>query len=229
VFLAELIYGAGKNFYDFARNKLTDELSLVVFDCLRLNGVDIYKTQNYAARRKICEQQTFYTPRVILVPRQIVTNRAEFDTYYNKIVAQGFEGVVAKYPTSMYFTGEQDDWTKVKHEADCDLAVIGYQTATKTVKNLSLYLGHMVSGQIVPLTHCGGGITNDLKTELLGKLQAKRTHTIKDDHFVKPEMVVTITHNGTVYNADGTVSSLRHPRFKCVREDKTISQIDEVV
>ncbi len=228
VFLGELVYGAGTSFYDFLSHKLSPDLNLALFSCLRYNGEDIWQTYNYAWTRKLLESQKFYNKQVCLIPNRICHNQAELDDFYNKVVAQGFEGIVAKHPLSKYFNGESHDWTKRKHVADNEFVIMGYQSGTRRAKTLSILVGHRLNGKIERLTYVGGGFKAVEKEQMLNVLKTIVTGHNGDEYYVQPKIVVTVQHYGVIRNADGTVNSLRHPQFKCVRFDKTVEQIDTI-
>jgi DNA ligase-1 len=155
-----------------------------------------------------------------------VNNQAELDTLFKKVVALGYEGLVLKQPKSTYFDGDSHEWAKMKHVADLDLAIVGFQTGTKKAKKLSVMVAYQKDGQLVNLTHVGGGFELAEKDALLPLLQKDAIGKVGIDEMVTPKYVATIQHYGIIHNADGTISSLRHPQFKCLRPDKTIAQVD---
>jgi ATP-dependent DNA ligase len=228
IFTAELVYGAGKNFYDFERHKTTDDLNLIIFGCLRYQGIDIWKTNIYLDTRLLLESQKFYNDRVKLVPRFIAHNRQELDNYYKTVCDLGFEGIVIKDPASKIINGKTAKWVKWKHECEGDFAIIGFQTGTARAKTLSVILGHLDNGKIVPISRCGGGFTINEKDTLLKDLQSKVIGKVGDDCMVKPEIIIKVIYNGAVKDANGVVTSLRHPRFDRFRPDKTINEIESI-
>jgi len=228
VLLAELVYGAGTNFYDFLSHKLDPDLNLAVFGCLKYDGQEIWKTNDYLATRKLLESQTFYNKKVSLIPKAICRNQQELDSFYNLVVSKGFEGIVIKDPLSKYIDGQTGRWAKRKFVADNDFVIIGYQSGTKRAKNLSILVGHQVDGIIKRLTYVGGGFKLHEKDALLGALKTITTGHSGDEYYVQPKIVVTVKHYGVIRNADGTVNSLRHPQFKCIRFDKVVHQVDTI-
>jgi len=228
VLLAELVYGAGTNFYDFLSHKLDPDLNLAVFGCLKYDGQEIWKTNDYLAARKLLESQTFYNKKVSLVPKAICRNQQELDSFYNLVVGKGYEGIVIKDPLSKYIDGQTGRWAKRKFMADNDFVILGYQSGTKRAKNLSILVGHQVDGRLKRLTYVGGGFKLHEKDALLGALKTITTGHSGDEYYVQPKIVVTVKHYGVIRNADGTVNSLRHPQFKCIRFDKTPFQVDTI-
>lgn len=229
VFIGELIHGNGTNFYDLLRHKLTEDLRLGIFGVLRLDGIDVWKSLTYVEQRKILESQTFYNDRVFLVPSFKAPDEIQLKNIFDNVCLKRFEGIVIKDPTSKYISGETGRWVKWKKDYDADLVIMGFMTGTKRAKKLSLLLGHKSpDGTIQAITHCGGGLKDVEKDIILAQLQKHVIGKVKDDYLVEPKIVVTIKHNGIISNADGSVSSLRHPRFKTIRQDKTVGQIDTI-
>lgn len=230
VFLGELVYGAGKNFYDFARHKLDADLNLVIFDCLRHDGLELWNAYPYVQRRGLIQGLTFYNEKVFLAPVHICHTQEELDAYYETVIAQGFEGIVIKDPHSLYVDGDSANWVKRKFTADAEFVIMGFKSGTAKVKTLSVLVGHRVDGEIQRLTYVGGGFGANTvpKETMLEVLKTIVTGKTGDEYHVEPKIVVTVEHYGVIRNPDGSVSSLRHPQFKCVRYDKTVGQIDTI-
>ena len=89
VFLAELVWGGGKDFYDFARHKLDPNCGLCFFSCLKYSGHQLWGNLTYAATRDFLEQQKFYTPNAVLIPSVIVADQQELDDLYQLVVDGG--------------------------------------------------------------------------------------------------------------------------------------------
>jgi len=228
IFTAELIWGRGTNFYDFLRHKLSDDFNLAVFGCLKYAGEDVWKQNDYIETRKLLESQTFYNKKVLLAPKVICHNKQELDGYFHLVTAQGYEGIVIKDPLSKFVDGETGRWAKWKHQADNDFAIIGFQSGSKRAKTLSVLVGYRLDGKIQRLTYVGGGFKIDEKEAILAVLKTIISGHSGDEYYVEPKIVITVQHYGIIRNEDGTINSLRHPQFKCVRFDKTVEQIDEL-
>ncbi|MBU2177578.1 MAG: hypothetical protein KJ556_21000 [Gammaproteobacteria bacterium] len=226
VFLAELVWGGGKDFYDFARHKLDPNCGLGFFSCLKYSGHQLWGNLTYAATRDFLEQQKFYTPNAVLIPSVIVADQQELDDLYQLVVDGGYEGIVAKTPESKYVNGVTHEWTKRKNIADNDFAIIGFQSGTKRAKLLSVLVGYRLNGTIRRLTYVGGGFTLEQKNDLLGVLKDTIIARNGDEYLVDPQIVITVKHYGVIRNDSGEVHSLRHPQFKSIRLDKTIDEID---
>jgi ATP-dependent DNA ligase len=231
VFVGELVYGGGKDFYTFARHKLDPECDLALHSCLRYNGENVWKYHTYVDNRKLLESQKFYNSKVCLIPKRVCRNQAELDAFfYEAVHIHGFEGIVIKDIFSKYIDGETGKQVKRKFAADNDFVIVGFESGTKRAKNLVVVVGHRVNGHIEPLTRVGGGFgaNTTTKDDMLKKLIPLVTGKKGDIFSVEPKIVVTVKHNGIIRNEDGSVSSLRHPQFKTERLDKTVSGIDTI-
>lgn len=227
VLLGELVWGEGKDFYEFARHKLDAECNLGIYGCIRWAGKVL--NSPYIETRQLLEEQDFYNSKVVLIPAVMVEDEEELEDLFNRVTAVGYEGVLIKKPSSKYINGRNYDWTKKKLQAEADLVICGYQTGTKRAKTLSVLVGHMINGEIKPFVHVGGGFTQEEKNILLGVLQKCPIIGKSDkDILIEPKIVIKIIHSGIVRNTDGSANSLRHPRFDRFRLDKTVEEIDTI-
>jgi len=228
ILLGELVWGAGKFFYDFAKHKLSPDNNLGIFGCLRWDGEDIWKTKNYLDVRKFLESQKFYNSKVALTPKAICRNQQELDGFFNKVVTAGYEGIVIIDPYSKFVNGVTVRRAKKKFVADNDFVIIGFQNETKRAKTLSVLVGHRVNGKVKRLCYVGGGFTLEQKNTLLRVLKDMIIAKNGEEYLVDPKIIITVKHYGIIRNDKGEVHSLRHPQFKCFRLDKAVNQIDTI-
>jgi len=229
VFLGELVWGAGKDFYDFARHKLDPDCNLGIYGCIKYAGKQLWGKATYTETRQLLESLKFYTDKVVLVPAVEIHDTQELEDFFKQVVASGYEGLVIKQLDSKYINGKSYHWAKKKFQTEADLVICGYQTGTKRAKNLTVLVGHLVDGEIKPLTHVGGGFKYEEKMELLSALQGcPSIGKLKDDVLVEPKIVIKVIYNGVIYNPDGSINSLRHPRFDRFRFDKAVKEIDTI-
>ncbi len=229
IFLAELVWDKGHTFYGaqgFITHKLDPNNNLMVFGCLRYDGNEIWKTNDYIDTRKLLEQQAFYNNKVMLSHKVVCRNQQELDSFFNWVVTQGYEGIVIHDPLHKFVNGESGRVAKRKYIADNDFVIVGFQSGTARAKNLSVLVGHKVGGKIQRLTYVGGGFKLEQKEALLAVLKDTITEKVGDEYHVEPKIVITVQHRGVIRNNDGSINSLRHPNFKDFRFDKTVEQID---
>lgn len=92
--------------------------SLNLFDLLLVDNTD-YTTKSYLERRKRLEEITKKSDRIKPVEAEIVKNSEDIETFFEKAVEEGCEGLVAKsiQPDSIYEAGSRGfKWIKYKRE-----------------------------------------------------------------------------------------------------------------
>lgn len=92
--------------------------SLNLFDILLVGKID-YTTKIYTERRKKLEEITEKNDRIKPVEAEIVNNPKDFETFFEKAIESGCEGLMAKstQPDSIYEAGSRGfKWIKYKRE-----------------------------------------------------------------------------------------------------------------
>nr|MDO8082719.1 ATP-dependent DNA ligase [Candidatus Freyarchaeota archaeon] len=92
--------------------------SLNLFDILLVDKTD-YTTKTYPERRKKLEEITKKNDRIKPVEAEIVNNSKDIETFFEKAIESGCEGLVAKsiQPDSIYEAGSRGfKWIKFKRE-----------------------------------------------------------------------------------------------------------------
>jgi hypothetical protein len=130
-----------------------------------------------------------------------------FYDHFGNVISKGGEGVILKDIDSGYFFGKRNDrMLKIKEEVTKDLLVVGF---LKGEGKYSDTLGALVVQGKNGVRHSVSGMTD-----------AQR-----DMWFVMPSLI-----HGKVVEVKAMKElpdgSLREPRFKCIREDKTAREID---
>ena len=130
-----------------------------------------------------------------------------FYDHFGNVISKGGEGVILKDIDSGYFFGKRNDrMLKIKEEVTKDLLVVGF---LKGEGKYSDTLGALVVQGKNGVRHAVSGMTD-----------AQR-----DMWFVMPSLI-----HGKVVEVKAMKElpdgSLREPRFKCIREDKTAREID---
>lgn len=141
--------------------------------------------------------------------------------------SSGLEGVVAKKKNSPYRLGPRrsPDWVKLKCAQDDDFVIVGYLPGKRSRAKLgSLGVASFQEGKLIYRGGVGSGLdARDLST-LHETLSQSRTDTpsvelplpeeAKGLVFVRPELVVSVQHQG--YSDDGR---LRAPVFRGLRPE----------
>ncbi|HVA74123.1 MAG TPA: non-homologous end-joining DNA ligase [Acidimicrobiales bacterium] len=137
----------------------------------------------------------------------------------------GWEGLVAKRPGSLYCSGRSPDWRKLKCSASQELVVGGWTEPTGSRSALgALLVGYYdEDGRLVFAGKVGTGFS-EAELGRLHAMLAERSTTecpfappvrVKGSHWVRPELVAAVSF--TEWTRDG---KLRHPRYEGLRTDK---------
>jgi DNA ligase-1 len=204
-------------------------LRVFFFDCLHADGetlIDAPATQRFAALADA-------VPGELLIPRCRPASAAEAQTFLERALALGHEGLMAKDPTSPYQAGGRGGhWLKVKQTHTLDLVVLAAEWGSgRRVRWLSnLHLGARdPAGGFVMLGKTFKGLTDDLlawQTEqLLARAVARDGHVVHVD----PSLVVEIAFNElqeSPHYPGGL--ALRFARVKRYRSDKSAAEADTI-
>lgn len=174
---------------------------------------------NYAARRKTLEEMVGKNDGPVqLLPRYLVSSESEIHTLYESVRARGLEGLIIKDPDAFYHRRRNHAWMKIKAEESTDVPIVGYEEGTgkyegmlgaiivafdkKCHENGAHGANHDHPGAV--RVNVGSGLSDSQRqsfwedrAELIGRVIEVEFHEITPD------------------------GSLRHPRFKRFRDDKS--------
>jgi bifunctional non-homologous end joining protein LigD len=206
---------------------VTTPVSFLIFDVLRLHGVDLLD-RTYDQRRATLERVAADHPAWVVSPAF-----DDGDATAAAARANGLEGVVAKRRASLYRPGARTgDWVKVKFLRRQEFAVLGWEAGdgnrAGTIGSLLLgvadpveesgwtYMGQVGSGLSAASTRQLSSALVPLRRDVppvaqLPALVGRRAVT-----WVEPQVVVEVEYAGL--SSEGR---LRHPVFLGVRSDKT--------
>jgi len=204
----------------------TMPVTYLIFDVLRLNGVDLLEVP-YVERRALLDELNLAGERWLVPP--------SFDDGPATRAASrehGLEGVVAKRLAAPYRPGlRSPDWIKVKAERTGDFVVGGWRPGVRAIGGLLVGVpgpdGLTFRGRV------GGGISDAAERELF---EALRPLAIDAPPFadvipredsrtavwVRPELVVEVKF--AERTRDGR---LRFPRFLRLRPDKSAEEVTD--
>ncbi len=199
------------------------------FDVLHLDGEDLIDAP---AHERFARLEAL-VPDVARVPRQRVDDPAAVQVFFDRLVADGHEGVVVKSATAPYAAGRRGaGWVKVKPRHTLDLVVLAVEWGSGRRRGLlsNIHLGARDrDGGFVMLGKTFKGMTDQMLAWQTERFTELRTE--EDGHVVhvRPEQVVEIAF-------DGLQRSRRYPgglalRFARVlryREDKTAEDADTI-
>lgn len=228
----ELIAGAGtKADFNLLQATLSGEkqgaLTLVLFDLLHLDGIDI-SAAPLLDRKKLLEELLADPP-----PHLAYSSHGhDGDRSYALATERHFEGLISKRADRAYHAGRSDDWRKTKSLASDEFAIVGY-TAPKGSRHGfgSLLLarpdpehGWVYAGRV------GSGFSDALIQELTQTLnEGSKTPSVhvpphdtdlRSARWFEPAAVVEVFYRGI-----GGHGLLRQPSLKALRPDKAPSDL----
>ncbi|MBA3454823.1 MAG: ATP-dependent DNA ligase [Deltaproteobacteria bacterium] len=167
------------------------------------------------------------------VPRLITADGAEATAFYDRAIASGHEGVMAKALEAPYDAGSRGAaWLKIKHVHRLDLVVLAAEWGSGRRRGYlsNLHLGARdPGGGLVMLGKTFKGMTDEVLAWQTTALQALEVD--RDGHvvYVRPELVVEIAFNDVQRSSQypGGVA-LRFARLVRYRDDKTADQVDTI-
>ncbi len=199
--------------------------TVFAFDLLRANGRDLRKTP-LQTRKALLER--------CLPPVGIIRFSAHVETegraLYERVVALGLEGLVAKRADSPYRMGRSDDWLKIRVERAEEFIIVGFSEPKGTRVGFGgLHLAQFVGPDLVYQGRVGSGFSHALLERLRERLDDLITETPavtapskydRVDRWVRPELVCEVRYGSRT--VDGV---LRFPVFLRLRDDKTASDL----
>ncbi|HEX8629789.1 MAG TPA: non-homologous end-joining DNA ligase [Catenuloplanes sp.] len=211
-----------------ARLAATLPATYMIFDVLRLGGVDL-TGRPYEERRRRLAALGLGAPHWTVPPDYSDGPATRAAAEENDL-----EGVVAKRAGSLYLPGARSpDWIKVKLDLTADFVIGGWRPGARKLGGLLVgapdeHGGLHFRGRV------GGGIGGEAERELLTVLAPLATarspftgspvprEDARGARWVRPELVVEIKYGQRT--PDGR---LRFPRFLRLRPDKTVDECIE--
>ncbi len=235
-----------KRKYDIKQKAKELPLKVFVFDVLYLNGKP-QLNKSFKKRRKVLEDILDIKKDTILLTKQKIVNKKEqFKEFFNAVVSEGLEGLMAKKIQAEYQAGARNyTWVKYKAAMQSELAdtvdcvVMGYYRGKG--KRSKFGIGAFLVGvkqkeKFLTVSKIGTGVTDEqwediykrlekIKTEKKPK-QYKLDKNITPDVWCAPELVMEIEADEITESPLHTAGlALRFPRLKKIRDDKDPDQI----
>jgi DNA ligase-1 len=186
-------------------------LRVFAFDLLYLNG-ESYLNKRYSERRAKLEEIVKGNGMFRLSGRIIATKPKEIERYFEEMISNGLEGIVAKDLDAPYIAGARKfSWIKMKRSYKgelsdtVDLVVVGYYVGKGTRAEFGF--GGMLaavynekSDMFETITRIGTGFSEEnmrafkkLFEEIrVSKRPARVSSIIEPDYWVEPKYVVTV-------------------------------------
>jgi bifunctional non-homologous end joining protein LigD len=206
---------------------LTRPVTLMVFDVLRLDGVDLTPSP-LAQRRTILEGIGLAGPGV-----QVPPTYGDGDALYAATLEQGLEGVVSKRLSSRYRPGRRSpDWLKFAHRGSRSLVIGGWRPEADGAPRLgAILVGTPTTQGLAYLGRVGSGLAGREQERVSSALQALTVNTspfaeqlppqdAQGATWVRPEVVVEVQSLGL--SAQGR---LRQPAYRGLRPDLSVDDL----
>lgn len=226
-------------------------LTLFSFDIMYLNGTDTM-SKPYSERRELLESILKKRSMIRLSDRMVTGDPKSIDRYFNAVIGDGLEGIIAKDLDSRYVAGARKfSWIKLKRSYKgelsdtLDLVILGYFLGKGL--RAEFKFGGLLAGvyndkedTFETITRIGTGFSEaqmrSLKKDLDG-IKAKRkparvNAVVEPDFWVEPKYVVTVRADEITRSSmhtcgvkDGIGYALRFPRLVSdgIRQDKSAS------
>lgn len=208
-----------------ARLAATAPVTFLIFDLLRLDGLDLTSLP-YAERRSALEALGLDAERWVVPP-----TFSDGEATLAASEQNGLEGVVAKRLSSRYHSGARAaDWVKVKRVRSTECVVGGWRPGERPLGAL-LVGTPQPDGTLAYQGRVGGGIPDRMITRLLELLRPLTRDSspfaeplpredARSAVWAEPEIVVEVEY-GNVTPA----GRLRFPRFARLRPDLTVRDV----
>ena len=203
-------------------------LELHLFDILLLDDRELID-RGYEERRRILEQQV---PQELLVPRIVGKDESEIQHLFDKALAEGHEGLMAKALNSRYEVGKRGKkWLKLKKAKTLDAVIVaadwGYGRRTGWLSNYHLAVRDEGTGELLIVGKTFKGLTDEEFNDMTRKLQELKYSKTEFTVNVKPKIVVEVAYD-EIQRSPRYKSgfALRFARITRIREDKSVDDVD---
>ncbi len=198
------------------------------FDCLQYDGESLVDRPARERFRALAQA----LPEPSRIPQLVTSSEAEARAFYDRALAAGHEGVMAKSLDAPYEAGSRGaSWLKIKHTHTLDLVVLaaewGHGRRTGKLSNLHLGALDPDTGEYVMLGKTFKGLTDSQLEWQTKEFLARETHRDEWTVYVRRELVVEIAFNDLQASPryPGGIA-LRLARVKQYRSDKGPDQAD---
>lgn len=160
-------------------------------------------------------------------------SEAEVDEAFNAAKRRGNEGLIAKEPASHYTPGRRGkQWLKLKKAMPTlDVVVVkaqqGHGKRAHVLSDYTFAVRDEESGALRVIGKAYSGLTDAEIEELTAHFRDRTVEKIRSVHVVDPDTVLEIAFDSIrAGKRHDSGLSLRFPRIKAIRRDKTMAEID---
>jgi len=196
----------------------------VVFDCLFVDGQDL-RHQPLATRRAALERSV-RPSGVLLLSHRIASRGLEA---YRIAKRSGYEGLIAKDPTSPYVRGRSRFWLKVKVHQEDEFIIVGYTAPQGSRSHFgALLLGAYHRGKLHYVGKVATGFDATARADLYERFQSLVSSStalaepIREPKvtYLRPCLVAQVSYQE--WTAD---RKLRQPVYLGLRDDKRAEDV----
>ncbi|CUI17796.1 putative ATP-dependent DNA ligase [Candidatus Protochlamydia naegleriophila] len=196
-----------------------------VFDLLYLQGYDL-RDMPLLQRKELLKKLLPKNSQILFCDH--VTGKGK--AFFQSVLKQGFEGIIAKNAQSVYASGRSRNWLKIKTHQRQEAIICGFTAPRKSRKHFgSLILGVYDGGKLTYVGHTGSGFGEEKLKELYERLQKLAQDkcpfenvpkTNMNPTWAKPKLVCEISF------AEWTNDKImRQAIFIGIREDKSPTEV----
>jgi DNA ligase-1 len=212
----------------------TIPIAYFVFDLLHLDGRSLL-TEPLLERRRLLDGLPLPEPALRRVEVVRVNSADAIEECFKGARGRRNEGLIIKDPASLYTPGRRGmSWLKLKKElATLDVVVVGAEWGhgkrNSVLSDYTFAVRDEESGELRNIGKAYSGLTDEEILELTAHLQQSTLSVRGKYHEVRPEIVLEIAFDSIQPSARHSSGlSLRFPRIKAIRRDKTPAEIDTV-
>jgi len=205
-------------------------LSVFFFDCLYKDGTVLF---DHATRERRAAL-TAALPAEVVTPAIVTADADEAQRFYERALAAGHEGVMAKALEAPYEAGRRGAaWLKVKRARTLDLVVLaaewGHGRRRGWLSNLHLGARDPATGSFVMLGKTFKGLTDATLEWQTHEFLKRETGRDEWTVHVRPDLVVEIAFNDLQESSQYPGGlALRFARVKGYRPDKRPEDADTI-
>lgn len=246
-----------KRKHDIAKTALNVPLKFFIFDILSIDGKSLLQTE-LRERKKLLEKTLQETEQFVRTNFLSTSDPKELQSFHEKQLAAGLEGVVIKQVESPYQSGRKGwYWVKMKQAAGAhaklqdtiDCVVLGYYLGRgkRTGFGLGAFLVGVLTSEntVVTIAKVGTGMSDEQIKDLKRRADALEVKTqpasysvtkgLIPDVWITPQIVVEIAADEVTRSPLHTAGvALRFPRLIKLRSDKawgdatTLAQLQQI-
>ena len=204
----------------------------LIFDLLYLNGRPLLGAP-LQERRRLLESLVLPSPMLRRVEVRQAKSADEIEAAFGQARGRSNEGLIVKDPASLYTPGRRGlAWLKLKKElATLDVAVVGAEWGhgkrNSVLSDYTFAVRDEETGELRTIGKAYSGLTDQEILELTPHFQQATIAVHGKYHEVRPDTVLEVAFDSIQPSTrHGSGLSMRFPRIKALRRDKTVAEID---